>query len=283
MISSLFAVDAAVMTINVQNGVEVGSEIHFRHAEKNNKPVILVINGLDHEKSHFEKAVEMMKERLSNNITLIQYPVNEGTGFDSIIDVLKMKMLRYSKDGGKAEVVEIPADQADRAAELHSTLIEKAAESEESLMELFFANDTLSEEEIRKGISKGIINRGLFPVLCCSSKHNIGVDRIMEFIVNEAPSITDMPFIKNNKGAEVKPNPSGPASVYVFKSSIEEHIGEINYIRVLSGKISENLDVVNTSNGSKERLSQLYISACKNRSKFPELHVGYIGAFVKPK
>ena len=283
VISSLFAADSAVMTINVQNGVEVGSEIHFRHAEKNNKPVILVINGLDHEKSHFEKAVEMMKERLSNNITLIQYPVNEGTGFNSIIDVLKMKMLRYSKDGGKAEVVDIPADQADKAAELHSSLIEKAAESEESLMELFFANDTLTEEEIRKGISKGIINRGLFPVLCSSAKQNIGVDRIMEFIVNEAPSISDMPVIKNMKGAEVKPNPAGPASVYVFKSSIEEHIGEINYFRVLSGKISENLDVVNASNGSKERLSQLYVSAGKNRSKVPELHVGDIGAFVKLK
>ncbi|HUX95140.1 MAG TPA: elongation factor G [Bacteroidales bacterium] len=283
VISSLFAVDSAVMTINGQNGVEVGSEIHFRHAEKNNKPVILVVNGLDHEKSHFEKAVEMMKERLSTDVTLIQYPVNEGTGFNSIIDVLKMKMLLYSKDGGNAEVVDIPADQTDRASELHSALIEKAAESEESLMELFFANDTLSEEEIRKGISKGIINRGLFPVLCSSSKHNIGVDKVMEFLVNEAPSITDMPVIKNNKGAEVKPNPSGPASVYVFKSAIEEHIGEVNYFRVFSGKISENLDVVNTNNGSKERLSQLYVSAGKNRSKVPELHTGDIGAFVKLK
>lgn len=283
VISSLFVADSVVMTINVQHGVEVGSEIHFRHAEKNNKPIILVLNGLDHEKSHFEKAIEMMKERLSTDITLIQYPVNEGPGFNSIIDVLKMKMFRYSKDGGKAEIVDIPVDQADRAAELHSTLIEKAAESEESLMEVFFANDTLSEEEIIKGISKGIINRSLFPVLCCSAKQNIGVDRLMEFIANETPSLIDMPAIKNNKGAEIKANPSGPASVYIFKSAIEEHIGEVNYFRVFSGKISENIDVVNTSNGSKERLSQLYVSAGKNRSKVPELHTGDIGAFVKLK
>lgn len=283
VISSLFAADSALMTINVQNGVEVGTEIHFRHAEKLNKPLIIAVNGLDHEKAHFEKAVEMMKERLSTDIVLIQYPVNEGIGFNSVIDVLKMKMLRYAKDGGKAEVIDIPADQADRAAELNSALVEKAAESDEALMEQFFANDTLSEDEIKKGLAKGIIKRGLFPVLCVSSKNNIGVDRLMEFIISEAPSITDMPVIKNNKGAEIAPNPAGPASVYVFKSAIEEHIGEINYFRVFSGKITENLDVVNTSNGGKERLSQLYVSAGKNRTKVPELNTGDIGAFVKLK
>ncbi len=283
VISSLFASDSAVMTINVQNGVEVGTEIHFRHAEKNNKPLILVVNGLDHEKANFEKSIEMLKERLSANIVLIQYPANEGSGFNSIIDVLKMKMLRYPKEGGKAEVLEIPADQADKASELHAALVEKAAESDESLMELFFANDTLTEEEIKKGIARGIITRGIFPVLCTSAKHNIGVDRILEFIVNEAPSIADMPAPLNNKGEVIKANPTGPASVYVFKSSIEEHIGEINYFRVHSGKITENLDIVNTSNGTKERLSQLYVSAGKNRTRVPELYTGDIGAFVKLK
>jgi len=283
VISSLFASDAVVMTINVQNGVEVGTEIHFRHTEKNLKPVILVVNGLDHEKANFEKSLEMIKERLSSNMVVVQYPLNEGTGFNSIIDVFKMKMLKYPKEGGKAEVLDIPADQADKAAELHGLLVEKAAESDESLMELFFANDSLSEEEIRKGLAKGIAGRGLFPLLCVSAKNNIGVDRLMEFIVNEAPSITDMPAQKNNKGAEIKPNTAGPASVYVFKSSIEEHIGEINYFRVFSGKITENLDVVNTSNGTKERLSQLYVCAGKNRTRVPELHVGDIGAFVKLK
>ena len=283
VVSSLFATDTALLLINVQNGVEVGTEIHFRHAEKVHKPMIIVLNSLDHEKANFDKALEMIKERLSSNAVLIQYPVNEGAGFNSVIDVLKMKMLRYGKDGGKAEVLDIPADQSAKAAELHSALVEKAAESDEALMELFFTNDNLSEDEIRKGISKGILTRGLFPVFCISAKQNIGVDRLMEFIVNEAPSITEMSPVKNNKGSEVKPNPAGPASVYVFKSSIEEHIGEINYFRVYSGKITENLDVVNTSNGTKERLSQLYISAGKNRSRVPELNVGDIGAFVKLK
>ena len=283
VISSLFASDCAVMTINVQNGVEVGTEIHFRHAEKENKPLIIVVNGLDHEKANFEKSIEMLKERLSSNIILIQYPVNEGIGFNSIIDVLKMKMLRYSKDGGKAEIVDIPADQASKAAELRSALVEKAAESDEALMELFFSNDSLTEDEIKKGIAKGLRTRGLFPVLCLSSKNNICVDRLMEFIVNEAPSIADMPLQINSKGNEVKPVSTGPASVYVFKSSIEEHIGEIHYFRVYSGKVTENLDVVNSNNGTKERLAQLYVSAGKNRTRVPELQPGDIGAFVKLK
>ena len=283
VISSLFAADTAIMLINVQNGVEVGTDIHFRHAEKVHKPMILVINGLDHEKANFEKSIEMMKERLSSDIVIIQYPVNEGVGFNALIDVLKMKMLKYKKEGGVAEVTDIPADQADRATELHSLLVEKAAESDESLMELFFTNDTLSEEEIKKGLRKGIITRGILPVFCVSSKNNIGVDDLMEFIVNEAPSISDLPAPVNNKGAEVKPNPAGPASVYVFKSAIEEHIGEINYFRVYSGKITENLDVVNSNNGTKERLSQIYLCAGKNRTRVPELHVGDIGAFVKLK
>jgi elongation factor G len=283
VISSLFASDAAVMTINVQNGVEVGTEIHFRHAEKDNKPLIIAVNGLDHEKANFEKTLEMLKERLSNNIILIQYPVNEGIGFNSIIDILKMKMLRYAKDGGKAEIIDIPADQAAKAAELHSALIEKAAESDEALMELFFSNDTLTEEEIKRGIAKGLLTRGMFPVFCISAKNNIGIDRLMEFIISEAPSISDMPVPVNSKGNEVKPNPAGPASVYVFKSSIEEHIGEINYFRVFSGKITENLDVVNSNNSTKERLSQLYVSAGKNRTRVTELNTGDIGAFVKLK
>jgi elongation factor G len=283
LISSLYAVDCAVMTINAQNGVEVGTEIQFRHAENLNKPLIFAINSLDHEKANFEKAIEMMRERLSGNVIIVQFPVNEGIGFNSVIDVLKMKMFRYSKDGGKAEITDIPQDHADRAAELHSALIEKAAESDEALMEQFFANDTLSEDEIRKGIAKGIVTRGMFPVYCVSAKNNIGVDQLLEFIVNEAPSITDMPAPVNSKGEEVKPNPNGPASLYIFKSAIEEHIGEIHYFRVYSGKVTENLDVINSNNGTKERLSQLYVSAGKNRVRVPELNTGDIGALVKLK
>jgi len=283
VISSLYAVDTAVMAINVQNGVEVGTEIHFRHAEKENKPLIFAVNGLDHEKTNFDKSYEMMKDWFGNSVTLIQFPVNEGVGFDSIIDVLKMKMLQYPKDGGTAKATDIPDEHKERASELHSALIEKAAESDEALMELFFANDTLTEEEIRQGIAKGIVSRGIFPVFCISAKNNIGIDRLLEFIINEAPSLTDMPAQKNNKGDEIKPNPAGPASVFVFKTSIEEHIGEINYFRIYSGKITENIEIVNSNNGTKEKISQIYICAGKHRKRVPELHTGDIGAFVKLK
>jgi elongation factor G len=283
VISSLYASDCALMTINVQNGVEVGSEIHFRHAEKAQKPLVMAVNGLDHEKANFEKSIEMMKDRFGSGMTLIQYPLNEGIGFNTIVDVLKMKMLQYPREGGAAKVLEIQADQKDRAEALHAELVEKAAESDEALMEIFFANDTLSEEEIRKGIAKAIISRGMFPVFCISARNNTGIDSLLEFISNEAPSISDMPVMVNSKGNEVKPDASGPVSVYVFKTSIEEHIGEINFFRVYSGKVTENLDVVNSNNGVKERLSQLYVCAGKNRTRVSELYPGDIGAFVKLK
>src|SRR4030043_168516 len=240
-------------TIDGKNKVYIYRPID---TEKVHKPLIIAVNGLDHEKANFEKSIEMMKERFGHDVILVQYPVNEGVGFNSIIDVLKMKMLQYPNEGGAAKIVDIPDDLQDKAAELHNALVEKAAESDEALMELFFSNDTLSEEEIRKGISKGILSRGMFPVFCISAKNNTGIDSLMEFIVSEAPSITDMPAPKNSKGIEVKPNPVGPASLYVFKSSIEEHIGEINYFRVYSGKITENIDVINSNNSTKERLDR---------------------------
>jgi len=283
VISSLTVTDCAVLVVNAQNGVEVGTEIHFRHAENLNKPVIIAVNELDHEKANFDKTVEMLKERFGNNIMLAQFPVNEGTGFNSIVDIISMKMLRYGKEGGVAEIVDIPSDHVDRAQELHAALIEKAAESDEALMEVFFANDTLSEEEIGKGLHAGLTKRGIFPVLCISAKGNMGVDRLMEFITISAPSPSEMPAPKNSKGAEVKCDSAGPASAFVFKASLEEHIGEINYFKVMSGKIPENLDVVNVSNGSKERLAQIFACAGKNRVRVPEMMAGDIGAFVKLK
>ncbi|MCI0522814.1 MAG: GTP-binding protein, partial [Bacteroidales bacterium] len=283
VISSMYAADSVMLVINVQNGVEVGTEIHFRHADKFHKPLILAVNGLDHEKANFEKSIEMLHERFGSNVILAQYPVNEGSGFNTIIDIISMKMLRYTKDGGKAEVVDIPAEHKAKAEELHAALIEKVAESDESLMELFFANDTLTEEEISRGIRTGLLKRGIFPVFCISAKGNIGVDRLLDFISASAPSPADMPAPKNSKGAEVKCTSAGPASVFVFKTTIEEHIGEINYFRVMSGKINENLDVINTSNGTKERLSQIFICAGKNRTRIPEIHAGDVGGFVKLK
>jgi len=283
VISSMYAADTAMLLLNVQNGVEVGTEIHFRHAEKFNKPLIIVVNGLDHEKANFEKTVEMLHERFGSNVTLAQFPVNEGIGFDTVIDVISMKMLRYAKDGGKAEVLDIPAEHKAKADELHAVLTEKVAESDEALMEIFFANDKLSEEEIGQGLREGLLKRGIFPVFCISAKVNTGIDRLLEFVVVSAPSPADVPATKNSKGNEIKCDTAGQASVFVFKTTIEEHIGEINYFRVMSGKINENIDMVNTSNGTKERLSQIFVCAGKNRTRISEMQPGDIGGLVKLK
>ena len=283
VISSLYAADTVMLVINVQNGVEVGTEIHFRHAEKFHKPLILAVNGLDHEKANFEKSIEMLHERFGSNVILAQFPVNEGTGFNTIVDVISMKMLSYGKEGGKAEVLDIPAEHMAKAEELHATLTEKVAESDEALMELFFANDKLTEAEIGKGIHEGLLKRGIYPVFCISAKGNIGIDRLLDFVAAAAPSPAESPAPKNSKGNEVKCSAAGPASVFVFKTTIEEHIGEVNYFKVMSGKINENLDVINTSNGTKERLSQIFVCAGKNRTRVPEIYAGDIGGFVKLK
>ncbi len=283
VVSSMYAADTAMLLINVQNGVEVGTEIHFRHADRFNKPLILAVNGLDHEKANFEKSVEMLVERFGSNVALAQFPVDEGVTFSTIIDIISMKMLRYGKDGGKAVVEEIPAEHRERADELHAALIEKVAESDEELMELFFANDTLTEEEISRGLRAGLLHRGIFPVFCLSAKNNTGVDRLLEFVVASAPSPADMPAVVNSKGEKVSYSTAGQPSAFVFKTTIEEHIGEINYFRVMSGKITENYEAVNTSNGTKERLSQIFACSGRNRTRVSEMQAGDIGGFVKLK
>ena len=281
-VAALHVADTALMVINAQNGVEVGTEIQNRHVENAKKGMVIAINQLDHDKSNFEKAIEQAKERISKNITIIQYPTNEGTGFNTFIDVLLMKQYKYS-DGGKVEITDIPADQKDRAEELRNELIEKAAENDEKLMEIFFEKGSLSEDEMRKGITMGLINCGIVPVVCISAKKNYGVARMMEFLSRVLPSPLEMPAIKDASGTEVKLNAKGPASAFVFKSSMEPHIGEINYFKVMSGEFNEGADIVNASTQAKERLSQIFAAAGKYRVKIPKIVAGDIGATVKIK
>ena len=220
--------DLTAMVVNSQNGVEVGTEIQGRHAARLNKPMIFIANHLDHDKANFEKTIENLKERFGANVIVTQYPVETGTGFNSIIDIITMKMYKYKAEGGLAEVTDIPANEVDKAEELHNALIEKAAESDESLMEIFFENETLTREELTRGISKGLIGRGMFPVFCISAKANMGVDRLLDFLANAAPTAAQMPAPLNSEDSEIKCDPNGPASIFVFKTSIEPHIGEVN-------------------------------------------------------
>ena len=283
IISSLNPTDTAMMLINASNGIEVGTEIQFRHTETFNKSLVFVINGLDSEKSNFDKTVELMKERFGSNVVLVQFPVNEGTSFNAIIDVITMKMYKFPPAGGNPEILDIPDEYKDRSDELHNELVEKAAENDDGLMELFFENESLTEDEMRKGIKLGLIERGIFPIFCTSAKNNMGVARVMEFIVNAAPAPNELPSPSNTKEDEVVCDTSGKTSLFVFKTSIEEHIGEVNYFKVMSGEVSEGMDLINTINSNKERISQIFVSAGKKREKVSKLNAGDIGATVKLK
>ncbi len=281
VVSSLNPADLGLLVVNAQNGVEVGTEIHNRYLDKAGKPVIIAMNHLDHDKTNFEKSLDMLRESLGGNVVLAQFPVNQGVSFDSIIDVITMKMYTY-KDG-KTVVSEIPAEHSDQVEEVKTQLIEKAAEADESLMEKFFENDTLSEAEMMQGIAAGLPHRGIFPVFCVNARNDLGVERLMEFLANVAPSPDKVDPVHNSEGNQVICDIKEKPSVFVFKTSIEDHIGEINYFKVMSGEITESIDLYNSSKGVKERLSQLFVCAGKNRTKVPKLVAGDIGATVKLK
>jgi len=280
--SALPVTDTALLVLNAQNGVEVGAEIHARYLAKAEKPVVFVINHLDHEKNNWDKTIESLKERFGGNAVLMQYPVNAGSDFDSIVDLLSMKLYRYPKEGGKPEVIDIPADQKEQAESLQSLLIEKAAEGEEALMEQFFANDALTPEECLRGVKTGLLSRGIFPILCVSAKKNVGVNRLMEIITQIVPSPDEVPAPLAG-GKEIKCDPAGPATLFVFKSSVETHIGEINYFKLMSGEIKEGIDLTNNTTQNKERIAQIFAVAGKNRTKTTNMLAGDLGATVKLK
>ncbi|TFH28417.1 MAG: elongation factor G [Bacteroidia bacterium] len=282
-VSSLHVADTGVILVNAQHGVEVGTEIHTRWLEKFNKPAVVVVNKCDHDHANFEKAFDSIKESLGGNTVLAQFPVDAGPGFDSIVDIILFKLFKYPKEGGKPEISDIPESEMERAEELRNELIEKAAENDEALMELFFENDGLTEDEMRSGITAGVIARGMFPVFCMSAKKNMGVGRFMEFLTNVAPSANELAPAVTADGTEVKCDASGPASIFVFKTTVESHIGEINFFKVLSGTVKEGDDLTNNKTRNKERLSQIFAPQGKNREKVTSMVAGDIGCTVKMK
>jgi elongation factor G len=283
LVSALEVADLALMIINSTNGVEAGTEAAYRHTDRTNIPMMFVFNQLDHDNSNFEKALEQCKSSFGNKVTVLQYPVDAGPSFSSIIDVLKMKMFKYGSDTGKVEVLDIPASEQDKAEELHNVLVEMAAENEESLMELFFEQGSLSEDDMRKGIKLGLKQRDLFPVFCVCAKKDKGVGRLLEFISNVAPAPDEMPMRSIVQGKEVKMVATERPSLFVFKSALESHVGEITFFKVMSGTVRESQDLVNSKNGNKERLSQVFVTAGKNREKVDFLEAGDLGCTVKLK
>ncbi len=282
-ITALNVTDTGVILINSQYGVEVGTQNIFRTTQSLKKPVIFALNQLDGEKADYENVMEQMREHFGNKIVAIQYPPQCGAGFNAMIDVLLMKKYSWGPDGGAPTIEDIPAEEMEKAKELHQALVEAAAENDETLMEKFFDQGHLTEDEMREGIRKGLVDRSIYPVFCVSAAKDMGVRRMMEFLGNVVPFVEDMPAPETTEGVEVKPDSNGPLSLYFFKTTVEPHIGEVSYFKVMSGTLTPGVDLENVTRGSRERIAQLYCVCGSIKTSVDKLCAGDIGATVKLK
>lgn len=282
-VTALNVTDTAIILLNGQYGVEVGTQNNFRYAEKLNKPIIFLVNQLDNDKCDYNQILSQLKESYGSKVVPIQYPVSTGPDFNSIIDVLLMKKYSWKPEGGAPIIEDIPKSEMEKATQMHTKLVEAAAENDEDLMEKFFDQDSLSEDDMRQGIREGLASRGMFPVFCVCAGKNMGVRRLMEFLGNVIPFVSEMPKVQGTSGEEIEPDVKGPESLYFFKTSVEPHIGEVSYFKVMSGIVREGDDLINANKGSKERITQLFVVAGSNRVKIDQLNAGDIGATVKLK
>ena len=282
-ITALNVTDQALILVNGQYGPEVGTMNAFRYTEKLQKPVIFLVNQLDKENCDFDTVLSNLKEVYGQKCVPVQYPIATGPDFNAVIDVLVMKKYSWKPDGGAPTIEDIPADELDKAKEMQAALIEAAAGNDDALMEKFFEEETLTEDEMREGIRKGLATRSIFPVFCVCAGKDMGVRRLMEFLGNVVPFVSEMPKVKNVKGEEVAPDASAPTSVYFFKTGMEPHIGEVSYFKVMSGSIKPGDDLNNADRGSKERIGQIFACAGANRIAVDELKAGDIGCTVKLK
>ena len=279
-VSAFKVCENGILVINAQQGVEVGTDIFARYADKYKLPLIVAVNQLDSEKADWEKTIAEMKETFGHKPIIVQFPVNPGPSFDGFIDVLKMKYYHFKDDNGTREDLDIPANLMDEAETLRQELIEKAAEFDDTLMERFFENGSLTEDEIREGLGKGIRQGGVLPVFCLSGKKDIGVKRLMEFTIKTAISPAETKFVTKD-GNEVECNAGNPTSIFIYKTDVEPHLGEVSYFKVMSGHLTEGMDLENAETGDKERLSAIYAVAGAKKEKVSGLQAGEIGCTVK--
>ena len=279
-VSAFKVCENGILVINAQQGVEVGTDIFARYADKYKLPLIVAVNQLDSEKADWEKTIAEMKETFGHKPIIVQFPVNPGPSFDGFIDVLKMKYYHFKDDNGTREDLDIPANLMDEAETLRQELIEKAAEFDDTLMERFFENGSLTEDEIREGLGKGIRQGGVLPIFCLSGKKDIGVKRLMEFTIKTAISPAETKFVTKD-GHEVECNAGNPTSIFIYKTDVEPHLGEVSYFKVMSGHLTEGMDLENAETGDKERLSAIYAVAGAKKEKVSGLQAGEIGCTVK--
>lgn len=279
-VSAFKVCENGILVINAQQGVEVGTDIFARYAEQYKLPMVVAVNQLDSEKADWEKTLSEMKETFGHKPIVIQFPVNPGPSFDGFIDVLKMKYYHFKDENGTREDLEIPADLKDEAETLRQELIEKAAEFDDTLMERFFEQGSLSEDEIREGLSIGIRQGGVLPVFCLSAKKDIGVKRLMEFTIKTAVSPAETKSLTKD-GNEIECKAENPTSIFIYKTDVEPHLGEVSYFKVMSGHLTEGMDLENPETGDKERLSAIYAVAGAKKEKVTGLQAGDTGCTVK--
>lgn len=283
MISSIRIADTCVVVVNAQNGVEVSTELIWNYADKFSKPVIFAINQVDHPKSNFDDALESLKQTFGTAVTQMQYPVNQGEGFNAIIDLLKMVMYKFPEEGGKPEKLPIPANEKEKADRLHNELVEKAAENDEKLMEKYFEKGTLDEDEMREGLKLGMIHHDVFPVFVMSAKKNMGSGRMMGFIDNVAPSPLEAKPEITTDGQELAYDRTKPTVLFVFKTHIEPNLGKLTFFKVISGEVNASSELINSQTGATEKFHQLFIMDGKTRNPVDKLVAGDIGATLKLK
>lgn len=281
-LTALNVTDTTVIMLG-QGGVEVGTQNHFRYTEKLQKPVIFLLNQLDDERFDYDVIMEQLRTTFGPKVVPVQYPLNQGPEFNSFIDVLVMKKYSWGPEGGKPVIEDIPESEMHKAFEMHKALVEAAAEHDENLMEKFFESEELTEDEMREGIRKGLVARGIYPVFLVCAGKDMGVNRMMEFLGNVVPFVDEMPLVENTAGEAVAPDANGPVSLFFFKTAMEPHIGEVQYFKVMSGTVTEGMDLTNANRGGKERLGQLFACAGAQRFKVDKMEAGDIGCAVKLK
>ncbi len=283
VVAAMKVVDTAIMVLNSQSGVEVGTEILWEYVSNYQMPSIFIINQLDKEKADYERTITQAKQRFGPKVLAMQYPMETGPDFHRIIDVLQMTMYVFGPDGGKPEKHPIPDSEIAKANEMHKQIVEVAAEEDDNLMEIYFEQGTLSEDDLRLGLQKAVNKRDVYPVFCCSGSLNMGTGRVMGFINDIGPSPTDRGAIQLDDSFELLPDSSGPVTLFIYKTMTEPQVGSVSYFKIYAGTLIHGADLHNRQTGGNERFNQIYVSNGKNRSSVEQLVAGDIGVTVKLK
>lgn len=279
--------DFALIVVHANHGVGIGTDAVWRYATEDGIPKLIVVNAFDKEETNFEKTLAQIREHFGERVFPLAIPINAGLGFNQVLDVPRSEIITYATDkSGKYTEAKATGEWADRAAELHKKLIEYVAESDDSLMEKFFDQGGLSEEEWRAGIHKAVQNQTFTPLYCTSAENNIGVARLMDMIAKYGSSPVDRQSVeaRDLDGKEISVGLNDPDPVlYVFKTMSEAQFGELSFFRIYSGSVKFGSELYNTTRRSTEKIGQIYVLNGKTRTSVPSLNAGDIGAVVKLK